>query len=127
LESLLPGRICKRPAILEILSVNGRPAAGSIPRDGSKPRSAKAALSWFAREKDVVPHGVALTPAWDCLRVQLTDPSTRYRLLPLMRFCSGVDVEPGAVDEAVVDRYMDHRARTTTRASDAASRRILVL
>ena len=87
--------------------------------------NAKAALIWFAKEKDVLPHGVPLSPAWDRLRVQLTDPSTRYRLMPLMRFCSGVHIEPEAVDEAVIDRYMDHRARTTTRASDAASRRIL--
>jgi hypothetical protein len=57
-----------------------------------------------------------LSPAWDRLRAQLTDPSNRYRLMPLMRFCSGVGIEPEAVDEAVVDRYMDHRARTTTRA-----------
>ena len=85
----------------------------------------KAALIWFAKEKDVLPHGVPLSPAWDRLRAQLTDPSNRYRLMPLMRFCSGVGIEPEAVDEAVVDRYMDHRARTTTRASDAASRRIL--
>jgi integrase len=87
--------------------------------------NAKAALIWFAREKDVLPHGVALSPAWDRLREQLSDPSTRYRLMPLMRFCSGVHIEPDAVDEGVIDRHMDHRARTTTRASDAASRRIL--
>lgn len=87
--------------------------------------NAKAALIWFAKEKDVLPHGVALSPAWDRLRIRLTNPSTRYRLMPLMRFCSGVQIEPEAVDEAVIDRYMDHRARTTTRASDAASRRIL--
>ena len=76
--------------------------------------NAKAALIWFAKEKDVLPHGVPLSPAWDRLRVQLTDPSTRYRLMPLMRFCSGVHIEPEAVDEAVIDRYMDHRARTTS-------------
>jgi len=87
--------------------------------------NAKAALIWFAKEKDVLPNGVALSPAWDGLRIQLTDRSTRYRLMPLMRFCSGVDIEPDAVDEAVIDRYMDHRARTTSRASDPASRRIL--
>lgn len=87
--------------------------------------NAKAALIWFSKEKDVLPHGVALSPAWDRLRIQLTDPSARYRLMPLMRFCSGVHVEPGAVDEGVLDRYMDHRARTTTRGSDAATRRIL--
>src|ERR1700756_858425 len=62
----------------------------------------KAALIWFAREKDVLPHGVPLSPAWGQLRVQLTDPSTRYRLMPLMRFCSGVRIEPEAVDETVI-------------------------
>jgi Phage integrase family len=87
--------------------------------------NAKAALIWFAKEKEILPNGVALSPAWDRLCTQLTDPSTRYRLMPLMRFCSGVHIEPEAVSEAVIDRYMDHRARTTTRASDAASRRIL--
>jgi integrase len=87
--------------------------------------NAKAALIWFAKEKEVLQHGVALSPAWDRLRSQLTDPSTRYRLLPLMRFCSGFHIKPEAVDEAVIDHFMDHRARTTNRACDAASRRIL--
>src|SRR5471032_1690484 len=36
--------------------------------------NAKADLIWFAKEKDVLPHGVALSPAWDRLRIQLTDP-----------------------------------------------------
>src|SRR5260370_24358613 len=52
----------------------------------------KAALIWFAKEKDVLPNGVPLSPAWDRLRARLTDPSTRYRLMPLMRFCSGVHI-----------------------------------
>src|SRR6266446_6066921 len=78
--------------------------------------NAKAALLWFAKEKDVLTHGVPLSPAWDRLREQLTDPSTRYRLMPLMRFCSGLGIKPHVVDEAVIDRYMDHRARTTARA-----------
>jgi integrase len=85
----------------------------------------KAALIWFANEKEVLQHGAALSSAWDRLRSQLTDPSTRYRLLPLMRFCSGFHIEPEAVNEAVIDHFMDHRARTTNRACDAASRRIL--
>lgn len=99
---------------------------GWVPKTLANHKSnAKAALLWFAREKDVVAHGVPVSPVWDRLRIQLTDPSTRYRLMPLMRFCSGVGIEPEAVDEAVIDRYMDHRTRTTARASDAASRRIL--
>src|SRR5260370_40561681 len=85
----------------------------------------KAALMWFAKEKDVIPHGVPLSPAWERLRAQLTDPSTRYRLMPLMRFCSGVHIEPEAVNEATIDRYVDHCASTTARPGDAASRRIL--
>ena len=87
--------------------------------------NAKAALIWFRKEKDALPHGARLSPSWDRLRAQLTDPSTRFRLLPLMRFCSGFGIEPKAVDEAVIDRYMDHRERTTARPSTAASRRIL--
>ncbi len=87
--------------------------------------NAKAALIWFAKEKEVLQHGVALSPTWDRLRSQLTDPSTRYRLLPLMRFCSGFHIEPEAVNEAVIDHFMDHRSRTTNRPCDAASRRIL--
>jgi hypothetical protein len=99
---------------------------GWVPKTLANHKSnAKAALIWFAKEKDVLPHGVPLSPVWDRLRIQLTDPSTRYRLMPLMRFCSGVGIEPDAVDEAVIDRYLDHRTRTTARASDAASRRIL--
>jgi integrase len=99
---------------------------GWVPKTLANHKSnAKAALIWFAKEKDILPHGVPLSPVWDRLRIQLTDPSTRYRLMPLMRFCSGVGIAPDAVDEAVIDRYMDHRTRTTVRASDAASRRIL--
>ena len=95
---------------------------GWVPKTLANHRSnAKAALIWFARETDALPHGVPLSPAWDRLRIQLTDPSGRYRLMPLMRFCSGVQIEPAAVDEAVIDRYMGFRARTTTRASGKPS------
>src|SRR6266567_1605334 len=99
---------------------------GWVPKTLANHKSnAKAALIWFAKEKDVLPNGVALSLVWDGLCAQLRDPSSRYRLLPLMRFCSGVGIAPEAVDEAVIDRYWDHRARTTSRASNTASRRIL--
>jgi hypothetical protein len=87
--------------------------------------NAKAALLWFAKERDIQPHGVPLSPAWDRLRAALVDPSTRYRLTPLMRFCSGLQIEPEAVDEATIDRYMAFREQTTTRSSNAATRRVL--
>ena len=70
-------------------------------------------------------HGPALSPAWKKLAEQLSDPSTRYRLLPVLRYCSATGVEPAAVDEAVIDRYIDHRERTTTRPVGPAGRRIL--
>ncbi len=85
----------------------------------------KAALLWFANERKLPQHGVALLPAWERLRAQLQDRSTRYRLLPLMRFCSGAGIEPAAFDETVMDRYLDHRALATARNSDDAARRIL--
>src|ERR1043166_2575292 len=87
--------------------------------------NAKAALLWFARAKDLLRHGVALSPAWDHLRVQLTDPSTRYRLAPLMRFCSGTKIEPGSVDERIIGNFWVHRARTTSHPTIPANRRIL--
>ncbi|MGE4004151.1 MAG: site-specific integrase, partial [Planctomycetaceae bacterium] len=85
----------------------------------------KAALLWFAKERNLPQHGVALLPAWERLLAQLQDPSTRYRLLPFMRFCSGAGIEPAAVDGAVVDRYFEHRSRATTRKCDDAAQRIL--
>src|ERR1700704_320146 len=84
--------------------------------------NAKAALIWFTKETDALHYGIPLSPSWDRLRLQ-TDHRTRYRLLPLMRFCSGVQIEPETVNEAVVDRYLDHRERTTSRAADTATRR----
>src|SRR5258707_4021326 len=99
---------------------------GWVPKTLANHKSnTKAALIWSAKEKDVLSHGVPLSLVWDQLRIQLTDPSARYRLMPLMRFCSGVGIEPSAVNEAVIDRYLDHRRRTTARPGDPASRRIL--
>ena len=85
----------------------------------------KSLLLWFRKEKDVLPHGVALSPGWACLVTPLVDPSSRYRLMPLMRFCSGVGIEPCEVNETVIDRYLEHRERTTAFTSDTASRRVL--
>ena len=84
--------------------------------------NAKAALIWFTKETDALHYGIPLSASWDRLRLQ-TDHGTRYRLLPLMRFCSGVQIEPETVNEAVIDRYLDHRERTTSRAADTATRR----
>src|SRR5262249_43659680 len=87
--------------------------------------NAKAALLWFAKEKGLPQHGHPLSVAWQGLANPLTDPSTRHRLLPFMRDCSAAGVEPAAVDEAVVDMYIERRERTTTRPVGLAGRRVL--
>jgi integrase len=87
--------------------------------------SGKAALLWFRREQGLPSDGPALTPSWASLHCRLGDRSTRYRLAPLMRFCSAVGIEPESVDEAVLDRYLEHREKTSTRRSDTACRRII--
>jgi integrase len=87
--------------------------------------NAKAALLWFRREEGLGSDGVPMTPAWETLHRALADPSTRYRLAPLMRFCSAIGVEPAALDDNVLGRFLQHRENTSTRASDAAARRII--
>jgi hypothetical protein len=87
--------------------------------------NAKAALLWFTKEQKLPSAGISLSPAWDRLHRQLDDPSTRYRLSPFMRFCSGSGIEPSAVDEVVLDRYLIHRENTTARTSNASTRRII--
>jgi integrase len=87
--------------------------------------NAKAALLWFAKDRGLPQHGVAISPAWNRLLSQLSDPSTRYRVTPLMRFCSAIEIEPADMSEVAIDRFFDHREKTTNRKNDAASRRIL--
>src|SRR3974377_27551 len=52
--------------------------------------NAKAALLWFRREEKLDSDGVSMTVAWRKLHQALTDRSTRYRLAPLVRFCSAI-------------------------------------
>src|SRR5258708_16148551 len=95
---LIPARysaIRARMAALHHVPLNWTPKTLANHRS-----NAKAALLWFAKEKDALSHGVRLLPAWDRLRIQLTGPSTRYRLMPFIRFCSAVQFEPPAVDQA---------------------------
>jgi hypothetical protein len=87
--------------------------------------NAKAALLWFRREEGLASDGVPMTSAWQKLHQLLTDRSTRYRLAPLMRFCSAIGVEPASVDEHVLGRFLRHREATSSRAGDLAARRII--
>lgn len=87
--------------------------------------NAKAALLWFGHEEGLGSDGVPMTPAWARLHRLLADRSTRYRLAPLMRFCSAIGIEPGAVDDDVLGRFLRHREATSTRVGDGAARRII--
>jgi hypothetical protein len=87
--------------------------------------AAKAALLWFRKEQHLPAHGIPLSPGWSRLYSQLSDRSTRYRLAPLMRFCSASRIEPEGMDEAVLDRFLAYREKTSNRKADLAARRII--
>jgi Phage integrase family len=84
----------------------------------------KSALLWLSREKGIPQHGAPLTPAWEQLRARIRDGVARSRLSSFMRFCSANAIAPVEVDEAVVDRFMDYRARSA-RPAENAFRRLL--
>jgi hypothetical protein len=87
--------------------------------------NAKAALLWFRKERALPSYGVRLSPAWHRLYSPLSDRGTRHRLSPLMRFCSASGIEPEGVDEAVLDRFLAYREKTSNRKADLAARRII--
>ena len=55
----------------------------------------------------------------------MTDNVVAHDCRPLMRYCSAKGVAPGAVDETVVDAFMEYRARSTARPVKPATRRLL--
>ena len=83
----------------------------------------KGMLLWLAREKGIPEHGAPLTAEWEALRAQVKDPLHRSRLSSFVRFCSANDIRP-PVDEVVVDKFMDYRARCG-KPANAAFRRLL--
>jgi hypothetical protein len=87
--------------------------------------NAKAALLWFRKEQGISANGLEMTPRWARLHAQLSDRSTRYRLSPVMRFCSAAAIEPEAVDETVLDRFLALREMTSSRSGSPAARRII--
>lgn len=87
--------------------------------------NAKAALLWLHKERSVPRHGTALSSDWARLYVQLAARQNRYRLAPLMRYCSGQGIAPAAVNESVLDGYFAYRSREMARATHAVPRRVL--
>jgi hypothetical protein len=84
----------------------------------------KRALLWLGREKGVPEHGAPLSLAWEELRKQVDDSLVRFRLSSLMRFCSAHDIPPAAVNEAVIEQFLDYRSRCG-KPADGAFRRLL--
>ncbi|HEY8006598.1 MAG TPA: hypothetical protein VIE66_07350 [Methylocella sp.] len=85
----------------------------------------RAALAWMRQEKRVPARGMRLSRDWEALRDMCPKLPHRTRLLPLMRFCSARNIAVSAVDEAVIDSFLDYRRCTTSLAADAAARRSL--
>ncbi len=85
----------------------------------------RAALAWMQQEKRAPARGASLSLEWQGLCGECPKLPHRARLLPLMRFCSARNIAPGAVDEAVIDSFLDYRRRTTSLAADAKARRSL--
>src|SRR6202171_5129274 len=82
-----------------------------------------AALRWFGKEHNVSARGVALSPEWVALRDGIDDRGRRARLYGLMRYCSGRNLKPSSVDDAVLLDYLGYRAETTSLAANTMARR----
>ncbi|MEJ0092949.1 MAG: tyrosine-type recombinase/integrase [Methylocella sp.] len=85
----------------------------------------RAALAWMHKEKQTPARGAPLTPEWRALYDECPSSPQRTRLASLMRYCSGRDISPDCVDEAVIDAFFAYRLRTTSLSADAAARRVL--
>jgi integrase len=82
----------------------------------------KSALLYLAREKGIPQYGAPLNPEWQRLMAQIADSLLRSRLSSFVRFCSANAITSTAVDETVVDRFMDYRTRCGKPADDAFRR-----
>ena len=85
--------------------------------------NAAAALRWFGKEYGVPSRGVALSAEWAVLRDGIDDRGRRARLYGLMRYCSGGNLMPTSVDDAVVADYLRYRAETTSLAASTMAHR----
>jgi hypothetical protein len=83
----------------------------------------RAALLWFAKEKDVPSRGAPLSEAWSKLSQAIPNYRTRANLSSSMRYCSALNIDPEAVDERVTDAFMTYRAASTSLKADPAARR----
>ena len=73
----------------------------------------RAALLWFAQEKNLPRAGAPRTPVWAALIGKIADEYRRDRLSGLVRYCSALKIAPENVNEEVLDDYMRYRGETT--------------
>ena len=85
----------------------------------------RAALLWFAEERNLPKLGAPLMPAWAALMGKVVDPNRRKRLSGLVRYCSAAKIVPAHVNEEVLDKYMSYRGETTRLAANKAARRVI--
>jgi integrase len=83
----------------------------------------RACLDWFAGTNNLPKRGTVVTPAWTGLRAKISDQSCRKRLSGLIRYASAKAIEPGDLNEEVLDDYMNYRRQTTALSADDAARR----
>ena len=85
----------------------------------------KAALAWFGEETDLPARGAPLSAAWSALYRAVEPALDKKALISFMRFCSATGVEPGAVNDVVVDRFFGYRAEHTALPIGRGARRAL--
>jgi hypothetical protein len=85
----------------------------------------RAALLWFAQEKNLPKAGAPLMPAWAGLTDKIADLNRRKRLSGFVRYCSAAKIIPADVNEEVLDTYMRYRSETTRLATNKAARRVI--
>lgn len=100
--------------------------AGANPKTlANHKANARAALVWFADEKNLPKSGAPLMPVWAELVEKIGDQNRRKRMSGLVRYCSAAGINPEKVDEKVLDEYMGYRGETTQLAANAAARRVI--
>jgi hypothetical protein len=109
----------------DLAALHHVPAGLTIKTLRNHKSNVKAALLWLEQEKGIPRYGAPLTAAWEKLRAQVDDSVDRMRLSALMRFCSANGVDPGEVDEAVIDDLIEYRLRMR-KSGGGAFRRLLV-
>ena len=86
----------------------------------------RAALNVFCAEKNVSRRGNPLSEPWSGLWASIDDVPMRKQLSRFFRYLSVNGISPEAVDDAVVEAFLDDWEKTGLKGPDAQSRRRLV-